>query len=330
MWNKNFSSHFINNFDHLQNRSQFSLQKCFLTTSENPSDLEQKKIDSLFLLAPSDVGVIRNGGRRGALWGPEALLNYLQKATIQNTPMILAKILVTSLENEQENFEESQRAQAQSILKAISSQELSGPGILPHFHLGGGHDHFYSLSKALLAHPQVKKILVINLDPHLDTRNDSLAHSGTPFRQLAKKAQEVQKKVDCIQWGTALFCNPKSSYEEVDNHFYNSKIWNEKKQSLISYLNLLKLEEGQYVILSLDCDIINSSLMEAVSAPAWAGVDLGEIEKIIISYLELMTRHHLRPFIGIYEYNPLFDNLSMKGAKGICSLIYKALTFNYY
>jgi formiminoglutamase len=51
-------------------------------------------------------------------------------------------------------------------------------------HLGGGHDHVYPLLKAI--ETKYKKIIILNIDPHCDTRESEHNHSGTPFRQFLK------------------------------------------------------------------------------------------------------------------------------------------------
>lgn len=322
MWNKKFSDQFLNNLDHLQNRPATSLKNSFITNLDEAT--------SLFLLSPSDIGVIKNGGRLGSKWGPQAIINTLKKASISNKNFKIGTTTVTDFDSEQENFQESQKKQAKLILKNISLLPISAPNLPPHFHFGGGHDHIFALGLGLLSHPEVKELLIINLDPHLDTRDDQIAHSGTPFRQLANEAKNCQKIMECIEWGTGVFCNPKSSYQNLENKYFQLKIWNESSEHLADYLNNYVPKDGQHIILSLDCDMIHASLMEAVSAPAWDGAPLVEIESIMKAYLKMSIKNHLRPFIGLYEYNPLFDNLSMKGAKAISSLIYKALSFNYY
>jgi hypothetical protein len=48
-------------------------------------------------------------------------------------------------------------------------------------------------------------------------------------------------------------------------------------------------------------------------------------EKLEVMHIALCTL--LEPF-GFYEYNPLYDNLSQKGARFVASLIFKILESN--
>lgn len=327
-----FSPEFLKNFGHLDKRVNNSLAQSFIALSPEDTGPLPSALKSFFFLSSTDTGVILNGGRRGAAFGPLALLNVLKKASLPAGDTFLASfatIEVSSSKKERENFAKAQKEEAEVIARFLKMLNLYGPNLKPHWHLGGGNDHIYPLVLGLLKQKEVKEITVLNLDPHLDTRQDPLFHSGTPFRQLSEASKEQQKKINLIQWGTKAFANPSSNFE-LDNHpHFNMTIWNDKKGPLKNYLKSLPpLDEGHFLLLGLDCDVLNSSLMSAVSAPAWQGVELAQVEDLFYAYLELTQKNHLRPIIGIYEFNPLYEDLSQKGARSLGALIHSAFLKN--
>jgi formiminoglutamase len=79
------------------------------------------------------------------------------------------------------------------------------------------------------------------------------------------------------------------------------------------------------IFFSLDADAIESSQMEAVSAVNHSGLT---IEEICMSIQAIQRKHPQQmKWLGIYEYNPVFDNLSCKGARGLAHIIYQFLKF---
>ncbi len=72
----------------------------------NQSDLNEANI--LFLNYSSDIGTIRNLGRRGSLHAPEAILNVVKKLSCHNLRK-WACIEISSPSDEIENFEGAQK-----------------------------------------------------------------------------------------------------------------------------------------------------------------------------------------------------------------------------
>ena len=62
--------------------------------------------------------------------------------------------------------------------------------------------------------------------------------------------------------------------------------------------------------------------MEAVSAVNPEGLPMQRVRDIFAFYQDLPQQ---KKIYGIYEYNPVFDNLSCKGARTLAALIYRAL-----
>lgn len=274
--------------------------------------------DSIFLLSPSDAGVERNGGRKGARFAPESIINCFSKmAKPKDHSISLAKVIATDYQKELDNFESSQGAQTLTISKHLNHQNI--------FHIGGGHDHIFPLLMALKAE---KKIRVINIDAHLDTRIDPLAHSGTPFRQFSKSHNGA---FELIQLGIHNFANASSNYNELDNQ-HTMKIFSVdqlqdsfNKNEIGNFLSeKIPYEKDTLTILSLDCDALCSSQMKAVSAVNHKGLSLDLVQFIFNDYKTRVAKDHSQ-IIGIYEFNPIFDDLGQSGARLISYLLYNSI-----
>lgn len=272
---------------------------------------------TLFFKFSSDVGVLRNFGRRGAMYAPEAILNIVKKLALHNNQETWSEIEIADTKLEMDSFSDAQKGYANALATALDSYALARKFIF----LGGGHDHIYPLLKAF--NKKFKKIKVINVDAHLDTRIDSFANSGTPFRQFSN---EIQGTFELIQLGIHDFANSKSSMSELKNtkeivatyedlvhltsHFtHNRKVF----ERMIPY------DQEAFYFFSLDADALDSGMMEGVSAVNHRGLPYQFVEDLLNYSRNVLQIKHF----GFYEYNPLYDNLSQKGARTIGSLIYK-------
>ena len=300
-------------------------EKVFLKDFDKLGDLwrERKKVQlssllsrdvsdagALFLMSSSDWGVCRNGGRRGSRFAPEAISNVLKKMVAMSGTPHLYFGEVSSPRGEAEDFALAQGESTRCIKKIWD--QFYGDRV---FHMGGGHDHIFPL---LMSLKDEKAIHVINIDAHLDTRAEPLFHSGTPFRQFA---DFYGGRFRLTQLGIHPFSNHPAAYDDLsaemtvflsDEFFKKGGSWREK----------ISFRKEELTVLSLDCDALAAESMEAVSAVNPAGMSLDTVREIFEYYGEIDQK---KKIYGIYEYNPLFDNLSQKGAKAIASLIYKAL-----
>lgn len=282
----------------------------------------QDDFKTIIMIAPHDEGVIKNGGRNGARYAPEALLNCLKKMN-NHIDHALPALIQDVFPGKETDLESNQISSSELIDKAITLG-LSNNLI----HIGGGHDHAYPFLRALELNTKIKNILVINLDAHCDTRIDDNHHSGTPFRNFT---DETKKNIHLVQYGLHNFANGKSTLAPLKNgsekHFFikeareNSEGFNSLDKNLFSDLPF-ELGEETFIYLSLDCDAIESATMEAVSAVNHEGLPLSYIQLIIG---KVKTLPGPKAF-GLYEYNPIYDNLSQKGARALCSLIYNYIS----
>ncbi len=266
--------------------------------------VEDESFNTMILTSSTDIGVRLNNGRDGARFGPSALCfhffkmnNHLSKVTG------IRKIEVSSPVTD--SFEENQKEEAKKIKRSL-------PDHCEHLiHIGGGHDHVYPLLLSLQKLKNIKRILIINIDAHCDTRIDSSHHSGTPFRNFD---EDCALQTTLIQFGIHKYANSESTLSPL------KKV----KQRIVFQGDDLELDLHEYdndeslVLLSLDADGLDSSIMRAVSAVNSKGVRLKEVFDVIDQVKKLKCKKAF----GIYEYNPKYDDLSNQGAKTLAHLIY--------
>lgn len=274
--------------------------------------------DILFIKSSSDVGTVRNFGRRGSGYAPEAILSVVKKLALHIEEK-WSDIEVADSKLEEENFDEAQKSYAEKMAVMFQSYSKTRKYV----YLGGGHDHVYPLLKAL--NEKSKKIIVINIDAHLDTRIDEFHNSGTPFRQFAR---EFEGSFQLIQLGIHDFANAKSTMSELGNAKEVVATYEDLKHLTGNFNNnwkqferMIPYDQTATYVLSLDADALDSAIMEGVSAVNHKGLPYHFVEELLVYCLDVLRIKHF----GIYEYNPVYDNLSQKGARALASLIYKVM-----
>jgi formiminoglutamase len=274
-----------------------------------------EKAKTLLISSPSDIGVRRNGGRNGTRFAPTALINIFKKMNHHLTHCSPFKeIKINSQTDEINNFELSQDNNS-NLFKEIILKE--NPTNL--IHLGGGHDHAYVLLKAINGIDKYKNILIINIDAHCDTRIDNSRHSGTPFRDIDKL---ISKPTHIVQYGIHNFANGKSTLSSLENISENHIYLSDKMDQDIFSSIPFEITDETFIYFSLDCDALESSVMEAVSAVNHHGLRVAQVRAL----MEETKKMKGSKAFGIYEYNPIYDNLSQKGARTIAGLIYHWLS----
>ncbi|MCO4792295.1 MAG: arginase family protein [Bacteriovoracaceae bacterium] len=290
------------------------LKKRSLTKSKTQFTDDIAKAEALFLTSDSDYGVCRNGGRRGTSLAPRSILNTLKNFSYTKHFPHCKEVQTSNAQEEVLDFDHSQEMQTNRIKEALDL--FQGHKVC---HIGGGHDHVFPLIQALSK--LTKNITIINVDAHLDTRTDDFNHSGTPFRQASKVWDHGNFKL--IQVGIHEFSNTVSTYDKLPHG--EMKIFPETDWGLLEgHIENLIDPQNEIILLSLDSDALSSSFMEAVSAVNPNGLSLEFMSDVISSYLKWTKGRH--QYFGIYEYNPIYDNLSQKGAKALASLIHQFIS----
>lgn len=270
-----------------------------------------------FLLSASDIGVQRNFGRNGARFAPQAIVAQFQNLTKHSADNSFRKISVSKQDKEQDDFVKAQEFEANEI-----KQQLLKKSSKKVIHLGGGHDHVYPLLKAA-EESGFDKIFVFNIDAHCDTRKDEAVHSGTPFRQFDNETKVVFR---ITQYGIHKFANSTTTLEPLKNA-HDAVYFDEAiAMDYVTCEKHLKTffdswEESALFVLSLDCDAIDASLMEGVSAVNHRGINTEKIVDLVKIFKGL--EGNATKCLGIYEYNPIYDNLSNKGSRFLAGLIHE-------
>lgn len=265
------------------------------------------------------MGVERNGGRNGARLAPQSFLSYFKKLNkkISLEGFKFLEIEVSDEEAERNDFHQSQKTETQKIASALNhSSEASI------CHLGGGHDHIYPLLSAL--GKRFKKVIVINIDAHADTRTDTEYHSGTPFRQFAS---EYQGEFSLYQVGLHEFANSLSTLSPLPNG-KSEILWkNQLTDSFIRdefFLSIKgQVDKDSAVVFSLDADALSGHEIPGVSAVNGNGISREMLSHLWLQYQQLGFTH--KPIMGIYELNPVYDSLSMLSMRTLASFVYETL-----
>ncbi|MDD4973329.1 MAG: arginase family protein [Bacteriovorax sp.] len=274
--------------------------------------------DILFLKFSSDTGTILNLGRRGSLFAPEAILAIIKNFACHNL-LKWSDVELADREDENIDFPASQNKLAQKIQKILMAASRTQNFV----YLGGGHDYIYPTVSAL--NHFTKKMVVINLDAHLDTRTDINPNSGTPFRQIA---EQFEGELEIIQLGIHDFANSISTMSNLPNGKevvatyedvrFGTKDFTETDKFL---KRVIPYHKDTMYVFSLDADVLESGIMEGVSAVNHRGLPYNFVEDVLLYSIDELKCQHF----GIFEYNPVYDNLSQKGARTLASLIYQIM-----
>lgn len=296
-------------------------QTCSLL--KGPEDLKKVESENFIFKSPCDLGVIRNGGKRGAKHGPQAIMApFLSMVAPQSkkdcanlAPTVYSEMPTSS---RPEDFDKVQANELNSFHKLFGESSASLKKLC---HIGGGHDHVYPLGAAL--QQSHGPLVIINIDAHLDTRPDTIHHSGTPFRQLLN---EGGKDLTLLQLGIHNFANGKPNYENLPQ--MEVIPWSLKtsphdiKATLKEKLKVHADKEAT-LVLSVDCDGLDASYMPAVSAPNHSGLSQEQFLAILEACSEYWSQSSRPQVLGLYEFNPIYDNLAQAAARFMAQVMYR-------
>jgi formiminoglutamase len=277
----------------------------------------------LILTSPSDIGVRRNSGRNGARFSPKGILNVLKK---MNKHIFDNRIDIVEISNQEEELKNFEKAQELSSLRIQNQIEINKQNKI--IHIGGGHDHAYPLLMALDKNKEFDNIIILNIDAHCDTRIDDKHHSGTPFRNFDS---DSSKPFHIIQYGIHSFANSQSTFSPLINGSSELVLLKDILNNPVSASETLQvltkncpfpISKRTAFFFSLDCDAICGEQMKAVSAVNPMGISLFHIDSLLT---EVKKVHNGKIFFGLYEYNPVYEDLSQLGSRGLSNLIYNFL-----
>jgi formiminoglutamase len=290
-------------------------------------DPEDKRIGDLLQEAPSndncptvalfgvphDAGVQRNGGRTGAAAGPDAIRRALYKLTpyigadqYSEAGLLTNRVTLIDIGNLIVNGkglhpEELYRRQ-QDIVAYLVKED-----IIP-ITLGGGHD---------IAYPDVagfgrvhKEFGVINLDPHTDVRpliNGTLAHSGSPFRQMLEDENLYIPPGAFVEFGIQRFAVAQAHAEYVIGKDMHIMWYHDiRREGFLPALQTAFRQatgDKRPLFVSFDMDSVRSADAPGVSATAPIGFTADEF----CQAAEFFGASPLTKMIDLAELNPTYD-----------------------
>lgn len=281
---------------------------------------ELKENDVVLLGYPDDRGVERNGGRTGAFAGPDQIRKYL----LRFTPSYQNKGLprVWDIGNLKTWSQDLLLAHEEARV-CVRKIRRKGARIIS---LGGGHDWAYP-DFIDLGEDSPTKARVINVDAHLDVRPNPTdtpreGHSGTPFRRILENSQKSQVP-EIMAIGLQESCNARSHVEWAHSRRMTTLFLDELPENIERRWPFVveRLQIGEEQVrygLSIDLDVFPQFISPGVSAPQVLGIDPQLVYKMIQT-LGPKIRH-----LGIYEYNPSFDE-DGRSARLAAHLVYSYL-----
>ena len=247
-----------------------------------------------------DAGVKRNLGRTGAAQGPDVL-----RAALANMASHAGHERLRDLGNITVD-EDALEAAQQALSEAVTACQQAGMRTLV---LGGGHETAWGHGKGVLDAFPGERVVIINLDAHLDLRNASQATSGTPFRQLARYCETQQRDFSYACLGASRAANTQALWEEAAR--LNVTLVEDLDFSLAAPAATEALiREADRIYLTIDLDVLPAGEMPAVSAPAALGVPAREL----LGVINAICRSGKLQAVDLVEFSPHFDR-DGQGAK---------------
>jgi formiminoglutamase len=244
-----------------------------------------------------DEGVRRNGGRVGAKDGPRAIRQALANlAWHQERYGVYDAGDVACDDGDMEGAQSRLAQVVASVIRAGHRPLI----------LGGGHETAWGTFQGVVDARAGEEIGVINLDAHLDMRNDEPGNSGTPFRQIARWCSEKYLAFRYLCLGVSIPSNTSALFDQVSSrgatYVPDTEIVPWAIDETVGFVDQLARRVDQ-LYLSVDLDVLPAAVMPAVSAPAARGVALEAAEALIRA--AFMTGKVVA--IDLVELNPSLD-----------------------
>lgn len=281
-----------------------SLPSELFYTRRDPNDIRMGDItkdkkkeygesEIVILGIPQDTGVKRNKGRIGARYAPVAVRQELYKLS---APESFKKLSLYDLGNLKitttlEATHERQITVVEQILR-------DGKKLIV---IGGGHDITYPDFRAFSNVSSTCALL--NIDTHLDVRDDKPRNSGTSYRMIL---DEQLLNPECLyQIGIQPFANSSAYMKYVEDQKVKMYTLDEIRRRGIETIHkeIFDRIECEEIFVSFDMDAVRSADAPGVSASYPKGLS---VEEMI--YLAHFTGRDGRSRImEVAEVNPKHD-----------------------
>lgn len=276
-----------------------------LDLSEDPT-----KLDRVLLSVDTDLGVRRNKGRTGAAQGPQLLRKYLGNLAWHHQDTTLAD--AGHLLPQGEDLERLQEEQSHQVSRLLTQAKQ----VLV---LGGGHEIAWGNYLAMTNAFPGQRIGILSLDAHLDNRRPVEGPtSGTSFYQMYEHIAKQQITASIWTLGMQLTQNTTALLDRAQTHqhrYTTAHDWRARGEGAYSQLEeWLRGLDALYFTICLD--VLDSSIMPAVSAPCTHGLSLNEM----VSIIQVIKNSGKLRLADLAEYNPLLDQ-DYRGARVSAYLI---------
>lgn len=250
----------------------------------------------------SDEGVHRNGGRTGAVEGPEAIRQAC--ASLPWHGEAGTSLLDAGQVRCQGGLEEAQSSFADRVGTLLRA------GYFP-IGLGGGHEiafgSFLGTATWWYEHASVGNLGILNFDPHFDLRSPSpKISSGTPFRQMWDWCRDQDRPFHYLCAGIETYANTRSlfhSARECGCQWISGDELREPGQAAARESLRDWLRQIDALYLSIDLDLFAAPFAPGVSAPAL----IGQLPADVLPLLDLVASSSKLVTMDIAELNPRFD-----------------------
>ena len=258
-----------------------------------------EKADIVILGCPQDEGVKRNNGRVGAALAPQAIRRQFYRLTPMGFKKRICDLGDTDVNGSLEEILDRHTAVAEQIMR-------DGKRLIV---LGGGNDISYADGRAMASVFGVENWIGLNIDSHLDVRDDKPINSGTPYRQLLEEGFLQASKFYEIGY-QSHFCSP-IYYRYISELGVNrislevlrgrdeihQEIRERVRETFVHHSSSLSTFFG------FDMDVVRSSDAPGTSAPSPLGLRAGEF----ITLVKYATSLINTKLIEFTEMNPNFD-----------------------
>lgn len=224
-----------------------------------------------------DAGVVRNHGRRGAAEGPAAVRALLANAAWhQGAPVYDAGDVVCV----GDALEEAQAELGERVAALLAA------GHRPLL-VGGGHEMAWGSWQGLARHAagrQAPVVGIVNFDAHFDLRVSAVAHSGTPFRQIAEDCARRGWPFRYACLGIARQANTAALFDRAEAL---GALWLADDRLSPWYVDAARQVLAGFIAgvdaihLSVDLDALPAACAPGVSAPAARGIDPAVLEALL-------------------------------------------------
>jgi formiminoglutamase len=224
----------------------------------------------------SDEGIRRNGGRPGAVAGPQALRASLANLPVMHTVPLYDAGDVACLEGALESAQDVYARQLTELLDA---------GHFP-VGMGGGHEIAFASYLGLAAHLRGRRerVAIVNFDAHFDLREQPAPSSGTPFLQALHHAVRHDLDVRYFCLGVSDSANTRHLFASAERlgvaYLRDEELTPWALASACGRLSAW-LREADWIYLSVCLDVLPQAVAPGVSAPSARGISLEVLETLL-------------------------------------------------